>query len=441
MKAVGLEGSRMVRLTKRDAIALKLLLVLILICDANLFSLSVLPEKLLSLANSQSRVLETVFVLLYLGFVVHILAARGYYVLIKGFDAIVGLFIGATFLIYVTCSIIYEYPIHDIGSGYSVLLLLAYIPLSICYVFFDQKKFIIKSIIVVGIVYCLVALLDYYFRSNGMPEIMNSDYLLSGYRNGRFRNTNVSNYLSMSLLVTLIAWFHSKRRILIPISVLQLFVIVYVSQTRSFPLFVAAALLVGLVFRLNGMRLLAIVGALMAGAVLQWQKVVAFVSSFSPDGALAISTTARLEALTYYLSNVFRHYLFGIGFIDKTNTYQQEQILAGGMRIYVSDIGIYGAFGVFGVVAVFFFVAILGYFRFTIRSIPKASRGTDGFGCIVFFSFFLICNLTSVSFLSGPFLLCFSAVIVLCKEVRYLFSSEELFDSELDKRLSRMYRF
>lgn len=336
----------------------KFLFVILLITDVCFFTLPYISNYFISVCTYHNKRLSLAVVLLMFIFAffdglmykIGNLKSNKY---LLGFT----LLVSVTFLI----SVVKYRSLNSIFGYYYyyaiyILLVLVLKYYSDRYNYFSD--FIINAVLVVGLIYLIYSVLSYFAFDTNKLIIMNSEIQLYAFRNGHVRLVRITDYISLAILLAMIRFFDSNKKIKYFIyTIIGLFAIFFICQTRIYQIALIVVLLFLLLKHTKGLinKILMFLGLLVVFYLLA-DSIKDFINSFDE---LSYSTENRLSAYSYYSKHFFDNLLIGLGFVTGSINYN---LLHGPMgEFFISDCGYIGFLSVFGLCGLIFLIIYLGH--------------------------------------------------------------------------------
>ncbi|WP_026524029.1 O-antigen ligase family protein [Butyrivibrio sp. MB2005] len=175
----------------------------------------------------------------------------------------------------------------------------------------------------------------------------------------------------------------------------ELYVVIFVQQTRMYSLTLLICFFAVLLFRKNNLRafLSKMLLAFFVSIVMVYTSVIAnFVDSFSITGNNRWSTLARLSAIDYFLSCIMQRPLFGNGFLSEEKYYAIIHGTSG--EAYYSDLGLLGMIAETGTMSLILYVfpVALIFYKLTILKKKEMINDLD----IALFTFIIGTSFTLI---------------------------------------------
>lgn len=173
-------------------------------------------------------------------------------------------------------------------------------------------SFLINATIAFASCYAILCIL----QSSGI-SLMNSDYQSFGIRNDRLRLIYSGDFISFGAVLALGMACRARhhRYLYLLLFALMLFELYWVAQTRFFFIGLGVAAVVGFVIKGRSRTIKIIVIVIAAILVLLFYSDSLVSLLFPDDPILRLSSSARLEAYSFYPTHSMDMGIFGIGFI------------------------------------------------------------------------------------------------------------------------------
>lgn len=342
------------KIKKRGVV--ELLFIVIIILDSNLFYLNPFQGFILKLNSAYNK-----YLIVFLSFLLMVIAPGMFKIFSKNKKDLllyICYMLIAVFIVALFSFAKYKESLFDIITCmYHYMILFFSIPIYYCVYRRKEKDFIINSIINISVILCLILIVQVLF-SNYMGKIIlpgvNQDVI--SIRNGRMRfSTNSVNTLAIPFLASSIFCDDNKQgkiKSIIKLSII-LFATFYVFMSRSL-LVVYAGIII--VCYLSGAKtkhfrrwIVVLLGLLF---ITQLDAFTNFLESFSINSVqgTGLSTSVRLDAISYYWSVLKSNPLFGTGFIGDSVSGLQSILHGPYGFYYYSDLGAFGLLAETGII-------------------------------------------------------------------------------------------
>lgn len=296
-----------------------ILVILVLGAECSLFFLTVVPEAFFRLNNYLVKYVTSLLAII--GFLaIAILHLRDETKRHFIFGIPIALFIIMCIGISITSSLHYQIAPRSV---FAYALPMISVPL-LYWALHDSTEsnrlysFLLNATIVFASCYALICIL----QSFGIP-LMNDSYQSFGVRNDRLRLIYSGDFISFGAVLALgLAYGTSRHRAIhITLFLLMLFELYWVAQTRFFFLGLGIAAVIGFVIK-GKSRTIKVLLVLVVSVLAFISYSGSLLSFFFPDDpALRLSTSARLEAYSFYSAHSMDMGIFGLGFIPYDSQY------------------------------------------------------------------------------------------------------------------------
>lgn len=346
----------------------RILVILILLLEVNFFSIIELPDSI-KVLNSY-HVKKLIFIICLLTTILWILVEKVKKIkIIRRFSLSVVFFLISLILITVLSSIAYNESIAEIlkVTYYYYIIMIYYYFTFFCIIDESNYRFLINSIIIIGLIFSILLSIQYVFFRVGLSEflIFNDYNLVVLNRNFNPRIARPADFISISCILSFSKVFnkHSniKRKIMYLLSTfIQMFYIVVIAQTRMYIVALVVTMILAILFvnkRLTLRRIVIINCICMFISIIGFASFKEFFSTFI-TGERITSTIIRIQELQFYLNQIFKNIIFGRGFVNPA-TIEGYRLSYGPNGNYnVADIGVLGFWAIFGVFGIIFIIMI-----------------------------------------------------------------------------------
>ncbi|SEW42664.1 hypothetical protein SAMN05421659_11959 [[Clostridium] fimetarium] len=255
-----------------------------------------------------------------------------------------------------------NYPAQDISatinSSYSYLALLLVYPILVLILLRNHSKQIYRLLDIFAIViYCLILIQVFLYRTNGTLIFMES---VVRFRNERLR-LGIHFYGNLMIIYNFYKVYCKKENTFFRWTLLTvgLFELVFYQQTRAYTLVILVCIFTIVLLEKNTKIVFIkkiILIALGIAIISQTELVSNFLQSLATTGIEAGSTLGRQYAIGYYWSMFLSNFPFGMGFPNTDKYYFILHNSIGSYVTYVDDVGIIGQLGVWGIFLIPIFV-------------------------------------------------------------------------------------
>jgi hypothetical protein len=347
------------------------LVVLVLGAECSLFFLSAVPVAFFRFSNYQLKYITSLLAIV--GFLaVTILSPReetkGHYI----FGVPLALFIVMCICISFASAEYYRAALHSVLAYALPMIAVPLLYWALHGSTGDNRlySFLINATIAFASCYALLCIL----QSLGI-SLMNSDYQSFGIRNDRLRLIYSGDFISFGAVLALGMTCRARhhRYLYIMLFGLMLFELYWVAQTRFFFIGLGVAAVVGFVIKGRSRTLKIIVIIITAIIVLLFYSDSLVSLLFPDDPILQLSSSARLEAYSFYPTHSMDMGIFGIGFIPYDSPHfslinANIDIGHGG----IDDIGVVEYISRYGICGLFVLLFSVAWF---FKAFRKRNRG------------------------------------------------------------------
>lgn len=332
---------------KVDDIAFYLFGLTILLLECSLFYLKLLPSTFFKACGYNLKTASILLIMAALFFYL-ITSLRGSSHSSYKFGTSILVFSGMCLVLCIVSSFVYDAAFFSV---FSVALPFIVVPLAyflLHEMVEDEAKysFIISAFIAIAALYSVICILE----SAGL-SLMDSNYQYMSFRDGRLRLVMSGDFVAVGMVLALGRVFRTgKMRVLnCGLALLMAVELYWVAQTRFLLIGVFAAATVGFVISGKN-KAFKVVLVFLALVLLSSQFSNQISSVLFPD-ELNVSSTARVNAYSYYWMHAYDLGLFGLGYIPSGSPHSTLLAMittSGFERGDITDIGIVGYFARYG---------------------------------------------------------------------------------------------
>lgn len=242
------------------------------------------------------------------------------------------------------------------------LVLLLYFPL-VYFLHLNGEKyfyFILKSIAYIATCYAILAIISKILYQTGSGIRLfsfNNDIQLLQFRNGSLRIARISDFVSIGAVCSMILYVNLKNiarnnRYVVMYTICTI-AVVYVSQTRIYEIVCLLALVAYILLGIKSFSKRIVLLAVTI-IVVMWQSdiIQSFIASFTSLGESGRSMVVRREGYSFFLSNLMKNGLIGLGVGKISFPY-------GNYVFVLADYGIVGFIGIFGILGMLFLLYLV----------------------------------------------------------------------------------
>lgn len=416
--------------SNRQAIKMSsMLFVFLIISELRFFSIPYVSTFFSSICNYHMKLLSCFIILLFAVLMLKEMGNRnecyriGKNILAKSMIY----FIFVIFITYVASVIVYNNtsPFKILGQyhyyiSYFLFFVLIYY-MRINSSFANTCITILVKMVTIYAIYSIVS--KWAFQSFGI-RLMDATTQLYSSRNGSLRFGQISDYVALASILSFIQIYRSDitslevKKNFFRFSI-NLFAILYVSQTRMYVISIVATIIVILLMgEKKSYKKIVIVGFIFLSSILLREVIGEFISTFSE---YSYSTQNRVGALVYYSKKMFDMFLIGIGFPSTSNS----NIIRGVKNSYsLTDCGYIGFLAVFGVLGLIFLILLLVWLINNIFYFQKSNNKYYKKFSLGLGVYFIISNFT-LGFADPQRVILWQIVLAILYYYRYLISYTE----------------
>lgn len=261
----------------------------------------------------------------------------------------------------------------------------ALMPLGVALLFFSWRKiadhgglnYLIKTILKVSIVCSCFAIIAYLLLEKAGNNFFNLD--VSNYS---FYRYNKPHFMIGSMIVvpaTIFAWMNlinrNRNRLNVATVALGMIHIVIIGKTRTLIAFTLMTMVVTYIYLTKKSKNLKLMVAICCGigfVGIEASTIVKTIGELFLDN----SVTFRLRAIEFYLDQVWKRPLFGMGFIGSGNEALKYTLYGPQMQFYRTDVGFIGFLNEFGIIGALWFFILMAY---AIKLVTRSLKRNDAY--------------------------------------------------------------
>lgn len=281
------------------------------------------------------------------------------------------------------------------------------VPLAIVATFFSLKKiverdgieYLIYVIIITSIICSCIAILAYVLLDTTGNNFFNLDV-----ENYSFYRYNKPHFMIGAMIVvpaTLFSWIlrlnKNKDYLTVLSLILGLFHIIIIGKTRTLIAFTLITMIIVYIYitkKSKNFKIVVMVACVFVYLILEKNMLIESISVLFTDN----SVTFRLNAIEFYLDQVAKHPLFGMGFIGRSNESLKHLLYGPKNQYYRTDVGFVGFMNEFGLVGAIWFINLVIYAcRVVKRVLKNNGLKNDAMFAWVFLIFIVISSINLFS--------------------------------------------
>lgn len=349
-----------------------LLIIIMLACECSLFYLSFLPDSFFEVCGYNAKYLSSAFAVL--GFLaVFPLAGRMSKRRGFAFGIPIASFVIMCVVMAFVSSFVYNIELRAVllVAMPSICMPLLYFALNGMVANEGLYDFFIGAMIFFAAAYAILCLLE----AMGV-SIMNEAYQYTSLRNGRLRVIVSGDFVTFGAVLALGRAFATKKHRVLNFGLFAImaFEVYWVAQTRFLIIGLAAAVSVG--FVIGGRNKTVKILLLVFTVIMVFSQFSSQLTAILFPSELSASSTARVNAYSYYWSHAADLGIFGIGFIPSgsSRSFLLDMVTTFGFeRGDITDIGIVGYLARYGICGAAVLVMAIIWF---LRTVGRRDRET-----------------------------------------------------------------
>lgn len=311
------------------------------------------------------------------------------------------------FLLITIMEIFFSYMRYGEVQSFVSTIREAIIPLAIVVTFFSLKRiveregveYLIQVMIIIAVICSCVAIIAYVLLDTTGNIFFNLDV-----NNYSFYRYNKPHFMIGAMIVvpaTLFSWIlvlnRNREFLTILELVLGLFHIIFIGKTRTLIAFTLITMIIVYTYitkKSKNFKIAIICTCVIIFFILQGSMLIETISLLFTDN----SVTFRLNAIEFYLAQVVKHPLFGMGFIGSTNEALKTLLYGPKNQFYRTDVGFVGFINEFGLAGAVWFISLVFYAcRVVKRALKADGLKNDAMFAWVFLIYIVISSINLFS--------------------------------------------